>query len=349
MRMMLLGLLCFAGALARAVPPPRDVTFLSVSDCHYREPDHKLGSHNHLNRASVQEMNAISGRDWPAALGGGKIARPRGAVVLGDCIDDGDRKSGGREISAEQYSFFLEDFGLTGSEGLLKYPSFEGWGNHDGPPQGKEKTGFSFQREIRKRNLIRKQKGLISNLSSNGLHASWDWDDVHFVQLNLYPADRQRAGIHYSPVWHDPQDSLSFLKQDLAGKVGDSGRPVVLMSHCGFDTDWWAKEDWKALYDGARAYNVILYLYGHTGTGILKWAPEGEDKRWNVINDGQMENGFFVIRITEDRLCAAYRFKAGMTSSKQSEGKVVMNWPGTWDWKFLLDIELAGVGAAKKK
>ena len=336
MKRMLLGLVCFVNAMAMAAAQ-MDITLLAVSDSHYREPDHRLGSHNHMNRASVEEMNRITSIDWPDQLGGGKIARPSGVVVLGDCIDDGDRRTGERKISAEQYGFFLADFGLTGSEGLLKYPVFEGWGNHDGPPEGKEKSSFSFQREIRKRNLVRKEQGLISNLSSNGLHYSWDWGDVHFVQLNLYPADKQRAGVHYSPVWHDPQDSLSFLKQDLAAKVGSSGRPVVLMSHCGFDTNWWVKEDWKDAYEAAKPYNVILYLYGHTGTGVMQWAPEGEAKKWAVINDGHADVGFFVIRITDDRIRAAYRCKAGVKGSKQPNGKVVMTWPGEWEWKYYLD------------
>ena len=221
-----------------------DVTFISTSDSHYREPDNRLGHHNDLNRASIEEMNRISALAWPDNLGGGAIARPRGVVVLGDLIDDGDRGTKGRKISEEQYKLFAADFGLDGTDGLLKFPVFEGWGNHDGPPEGKEKFGFSSQAKIRKRNQFRKQKGLISNVSDNGLHYSWDWDGVHFVQLNLYPADRQGVGVHYSPVWHDPQGSLTFLKMDLAQKVGASGHPVVLMSHCGFDTDWWTPVDW---------------------------------------------------------------------------------------------------------
>ena len=330
--------LCLCGALAAAAP--RDVTFLSTSDCHYREPDHKMGTHNDLNRASIEEMNKITSLEWPEKLGGGKIDKPRGAVVLGDCIDDGDRKQGERVISAEQNKLFLADFGLDGTDGQLKYPVFEGWGNHDGPPEGKEKSGFSFQGQIRKRNLVRKERNFISNLSSNGLHYSWDWDDVHFVQLNLYPANRQRASVHYSPVWHNPQDSLDFLKSDLAEKVGTSGRPVVLMSHCGFDTDWWAKDDWKEMYDAAKAYHVVLYLYGHTGTGVSQWAPEGEPKKWDVINDGHTDAGFFVIQITGERLRAAYRCKVDVKANKQPDGKTLMAWGGKWEWKWLLDRKL---------
>ena len=337
-----------AASLTFAAPPARDVTFLSTSDSHYREPDHKFGSHNDLNRASIDEMNRIAGAPWPAQLGSDNIVKPRGVVVLGDLIDEGDRAENGRQLSAEQYKFFQSDFGLDGSDGLLKYPVFEGWGNHDGPPIGKEKSGFSSQGEIKRRNLIRKEKKLISNLSENGLHYSWDWDDVHFVQLNLYPADKQREGVHYSPVWHDPQGALTFLKSDLAQKVGTSGRPVVLMSHCGFDTDWWTPADWKDLYDAAKSYNIVLYLYGHSGTGLREWAPDGEINKWTCINEGQTDNGFFVIQITRSRVRAAFHVKSGLQRWKDTDGRQAHKWSGSWEWKFPLEKPIAASGQGLK-
>ena len=319
--------------------PQRDVTFISTSDCHYRELDRK-DNFNDLNRASIEAMNAVESVKWPEKLGGDGIKKPRGVAVLGDCIDDGDMVKSGRVLSDEQYKLFVADFGLDGTNGLLKYPAFEGWGNHDGPPEGKGKSSFSFQANLKKRNQLRKEKGLISNLSENGLHYSWDWDDVHFVQLNIYPADKQREGVRYSPVWHDPQGSLSFLKKDLAEKVGNSGRPVVLLSHCGFDTNWWIEPDWKDAYDAAKAYNVVLFLYGHTGTGLKDWAPAGEAKKWTCINDGNLTAGFFVIQMTGNRLRAAYRTKLDLKTTKQPDGAVERKWDGKWDWRWPLDRRL---------
>ncbi len=158
--------------------------------------------------------------------------------------------------------------------------------------------------------------------------------------LGLYPADKQREGIRYSPVWHDPQGALSFLKKDLADKVGDSGRPVVLMCHCGVDTDWWVPADWKDFYDAAKAYNVVLYLYGHSGTGLREWAPEGETKKWQLVNDGQTTSGFFVIQITGDRLRAAYRCKEGAKVTRNPDRTETYEWDGTWGWRFPLDRKL---------
>lgn len=337
----LLALCAGLPSLLPAAPPARDVTFLSTSDSHYREPDHRAGHHNDLNRASIVEMNRIADLDWPAQLGGGKIAKPRGVVMPGDLIDDGDRAENGRLISEEQYRLFKADLGLDGTDGLLKFPVFEGWGNHDGPPIGAEKHGFSSRAQLKERNRLRMEKKLISNLSANGLHYSWDWDDVHFVQLNFYPANEQNPKVKYSPVWHDPEDALTFMKEDLAAKVGTSGRPVVLMSHCGFDTDWWVAEDWAAVYAAAKPYRVILYLYGHTGTSTGAWAPAGETRKWTLINDGHTDAGFFVISLTGERLRAAYRMKTGLKYRKDPDGRQQHDWNGGWEWKWLLDQNIA--------
>jgi len=319
--------------------PPRDVTFISTSDSHYREAERKV--QNERNHLTILEINDVAKLAWPEKLGGGPIQPPRGVVALGDCIDDGDRVMNGKHVTPEQYQAFVADFGLDGTDGVLKFPVFESWGNHDGPPEGKDKHGFSFQARMKKRNEIRKAKGMISNLSENRLHYSWDWDDVHFVQLGIYPADKQREGVRYSPVWHDPQGALSFLKKDLADKVGQSGRPVVLMSHCGVDTDWWVAADWKDFYDAAKAYNVVLYLYGHSGTGLREWAPEGEAKKWQIINDGNTTTGFFVIQIVGDHIRAGYRCKEGVKITRRPDRTEAYEWSGKWGWRFLLDRKLA--------
>jgi cytolysin (calcineurin-like family phosphatase) len=318
--------------------PPRHVTFISTSDSHYRESERR--AQNDRNRLTILEVNQIEDRAWPAKVGGDPIPAPRGVVMLGDCIDDGDRVIKGKHVSPEQYGFFVADFGLDGTDGFVRYPVFETWGNHDGPPVGQERHGFSFQAQLKRRNRIRKAKGLVATVSENGLHYAWDWDDVHFVSLGIYPADTQREGVRYSAAWHDPQDALTFLKKDLAASVGHSGRPVVLMSHCGVDTDWWLPADWKAFYVAAKPYNVVLYLYGHTGTGVRDWAPEGETRTWLCINDGNTTTGFFVIQILGDRLRAAYRCKEGLEAIVQPDKTKTYAWSGQWGWRFLVDRKL---------
>ncbi len=312
----------------------RDVVFLAASDSHYRHPDHPLGHHNDMNRASVEEMNRAEDLEWPRKLGGGRVGRPRGVVMLGDLVDDGDLAIGDRVVTREQWSRFVEDVGLDGTDGRLRWPVFETWGNHDGPPAATARCGFSVQAQIVERNCRRLQAGRIARVSKSGLHYSWDWDDVHFVMLGLYPADQASRQARYSPVWHDPQGALSFLREDLEEQVGQSGRPVVLMSHCGFDTDWWAPTEWRAVYDVAHRYRVVLYLYGHTGTGIRAWAPEGEPVRWDCINTGHLDAGFFVVHINSNKIRAAYRCKEGLQYVKDIQGRSTAQWRGQWKWSW---------------
>ena len=255
-------------------------------------------------------------------------------------IDDGDRIFQGKHQTRRQWLLFAADFGLDGKDGLLDFPVYETWGNHDGPPAGREKHGFSFQAQLQRRNLMRRKKGLVTRVSANGLHCSWDWDGVHLVLLGIYPADQQHPDIRYSAEWHDPQMALTFLKEDLAASVGDSGRPVVLANHCGFDTDWWHKDDWKALYEAVGPYNVIACLYGHSGTGLRKWAPEGEDKTLDCINTGQTENGFFVVRIAVGKMRAAYRSKQWL-EEKTPDGRRKRIWNGAWQWRHSLEKSIS--------
>ena len=322
----------------------RDITFASISDLHYRQADHEKCNNDKI-ASTVKGLNDITSVDWPSKFGKGKIDSPRGVVALGDLIDDGALTRDGRDITAEQFSFFEKDFGVNG-EGVVTFSVFEGWGNHDGGPDGTRKNGsFSVQREIKRRNQIRLERKLISNLSPNGLHYSWDWDDVHFVQLNLYPGDEHKTKkiekrkqadgtikevetYRYDPIWHNPQGSLSFLKEDLEKHVGKSNRPVVLMSHCGFDTEWWSPPAWAEFYAVAKPYNVILYLYGHTGTGIKPWAPQGETKILDCINEGHGDLGFFVIQITDDKIRAAYRHKETKAGTQ------------SWTWDYLFEKKL---------
>lgn len=331
---------CAAAAPPAAGAKPRNVTFISTSDSHFKAFESKAW--NEQNRVTIEEINRVASLRWPDKLGGGKIDTPRGVVMLGDCIDDGDKVVGGKDYTAEQYKAFITHFGLDGRDGLLKFRVYETWGNHDGPPVGKNKMSrLSFQAELKKRNALRKEKGWLANLSDNGLHYSWNFDDVHMVSLGFYPADRQHAKIRYNPTWHDPQGGLTFLKKDLAKCVGDSGRPVVLMSHAGFDSDWWHAEDYKAVYEAAKKYNVVLYLYGHTGTGLHAWAPEGETRKWTCINDGHTTSGFFIIQIEGDRIRAAYRCKMKAKTTRNADRTETRQWSGQWGWKFPLDRKIA--------
>ena len=110
--------LAWGGAFCRA----EGVTWIVTSDCHYDAFENE--DRNRRVQQTVLEMNAIAQRSWPEPLGGDPIERPRGVLVLGDVIDDGDRLLDGRHQTPVQYAHFLADFGLDGSDGLLEYPQY---------------------------------------------------------------------------------------------------------------------------------------------------------------------------------------------------------------------------------
>ena len=82
---------------------------------------------------------------------------------------------------------------------------------------------------------------------------------------------------------------------------------------------------------GVKPYNVIAYIYGHSGTGLRKFKPEGEGKPVDCVNTGQTEKEFFVVEVTGKRMRLGYHIKKDPKVTENPE----------WAWKFLLDKPLA--------
>lgn len=242
----------------------RDVTFFHTSDT---QPD--IPTTQELIDGTIRSMNALPGSTYPKDLGG-MVAKPRGVIVTGDLTDN---------ASQEQWDIFVHDWGLTGKDGMIHYPMYDGAGNHDGA------VSTSAKGIVRRGIIDRNKKRVgVSNISSNGLHYSWDWDDVHFVCLNEYGGmeDDERYqgdaahGRKRQSYGNPAQQSLQFLEQDLAAKVGSSQRPVILTQHYGFDdfvfhpwgneAAWWTEPQALRLWDAIEGYNVIAILAGHNGS-----------------------------------------------------------------------------------
>jgi cytolysin (calcineurin-like family phosphatase) len=281
------GLLAGCAASApRDEAQPVAVTFIVGSDPHYKA-DPADPARDAIRTGAVRRMNTLAGTPWPEAAGGGPIAQPRGVLMLGDLVDDGKHR-----LTQAQWDLFVADFGLNGRGGLLKYPVYEGVGNHDGPPDGIVQTA------IRQRN---KQRAGLAAVSADGLHYSWDWGNVHFVLVNLYPADKPDPATRYNAQWHAPQGALTFLKEDLAKHVGASGRPVIVAQHYDYQgTDWWTEADRTAAWDALKAYNVVAIFHGHTGTAVYQW------KGITIVNTGNTGSGFFVAEVAPEALRVAY-------------------------------------------
>jgi hypothetical protein len=201
------------------------------------------------------------------------VGTPRGVIMSGDLINDGAVA----QKYPKQWADYIADFGVNG-EGRCKWPVFEGVGNHD-----LNDNLFVFNK-VKERNVIRKQLKLIDNVSSNGYHYSWDWEGIHFVNLNLFGGNVWQGEADAYGWAHHPQAARDFLIKDLQEHVGNSGRPVVYIQHFRpIDENWWTYAAADKLHKVLQEYNVIAMLVGHQGGGVknvwrgLNWISSNGD------------------------------------------------------------------------
>lgn len=204
-------------------------------------------------------------------MGGGTVYPAAGVVITGDLVDNG-------YTQYYEWSNFTAVYGLTGKDGLLAFPVYEGKGNHDGGQS--TDTGEHFvAASIIARNQIRKLDPLfnITGISATGLHYSWRWSisnncSVNLVMLNLY-AGHNCSGCapnncFYGPPCYSgfvyPEESIDFL-QAMAPSFGQE--PVIVMQHYCFDSysdDWYSENERQIFYNTLSTLNTIGILCGHT-------------------------------------------------------------------------------------
>jgi len=265
-----------------------DVTFFITTDLHYglkQSVDNEQG-----NKDIVAEMNTTAGNlNYPVSVGGKLIEQPRGVLVAGDLTELGKESE---YEGYDTYDGFADDY-----DGLLNYPVYEAFGNHDCTINGTENY---TKNQVKVRNQTRPG---ISNVSSNGFHYSWDWDSVHFVNLNLYPGPQGGRT-------NEAEGSIDFLVADLAANVGDSGWPVVIYHHFGMDPNslnWWTDGDRDTYYEAIKDYNVIAILHGHSHV-LATYEWRGID----VYDIGTGKSGHWaVMQITDAELIFASRNRLG--------------------------------------
>src|SRR4030095_905456 len=163
----------------------RSITFFVASDTHFGVPGIE-----ERNRRRVEELNGLPGREYPPEVGG-RVATPRGVLVLGDLTD---------YSTEEQWRQFESMYGLTGREGLLRFPVFEAFGNHD------------FVGDTPVLGHITRRHG--------GVAYSFDWDDLHVACLGMQPS----------------AERSQWLERDLRAVRPD--RPVVVFFHYAIDGPW---------------------------------------------------------------------------------------------------------------
>lgn len=324
---------CFAPG-ARAATAPL-ASFFVLGDTHFfadrNEPDRLITISAAYTSRLVDTLNRLPGTAFPGDAGGGTVPAPNGVLHVGDVIDTGD-KTGPVQLAMQrtEWAAYVAQFGLTGTEGRLRYPVFEIAGNHDAP-QG---TGHAIE-QIAARQRARRN---LKATSRNGVHSSWEWGGVHFVTLGLIVGtdsgvDRKRR---YAAL-----DSLAFLKEDLANTPKD--RPLVVMHHVdmarytvakpGNDfTKWeWDPADVAAFHATIKDRRAAIF-YGHTHRReVFRWDGNstGADTGVAVFNSDNASHfsgpaqAFFHVEIRGDGLL--------VRECATSDGWLTSNWtPQVW-------------------
>ncbi len=270
-----------AGALTlptRAEGSAAAVEFFLVGDTHYRAEEETPGSMMQVsaetNARLVQWLNVLPGTVVPTTAGGGQLGNPHGVIHAGDLIDSGDKTGGVHpQMQQTEWNSFQADWGLNGGDGKLKWPVREVYGNHDSPGG----TGLVID-QLKERNTRRQG---LKKVSPNGLHYSWDWQGVHFINLGIVVGEvaSVKRKRRYAPM-----ASLDFLISDLTEHVGESGKPVVITHHVDMlryaapaaeaevVKKEWDYADVAAFYAALKPYRVAAILFGHTHVrNIFRW------------------------------------------------------------------------------
>ncbi len=266
-------------------PVDTPISFMVLADTHFEGCDST--DRNLIDFA--EQINSIGQRPFPDSLGMSP-EDPRGVILVGDITQDG---------YAEEWTAFKDVFGLDG-DALIRFPVYEGFGNHDGNIGGPVRSGIA-ERNIRRPG--------VAAVSENGLHYAWKWGRVHFVQLNLYPSkewDPDCGWCHYfHESFREPQNSLGFLSEYLEDGYVRPGEAVVLFFHYGWDDFsglWWTDREQQKFYEVVKDHNILGIFNGHchainhyTWNGIDIWSSGSPQK-----DAGQQES--VIVRIENEEM-----------------------------------------------
>lgn len=215
----------------------RNVRFVLSGDCQFENPGDSASSTNRkLNAEDVNRLMVSRCTGPPYA---------RGIVYAGDLT----------QFDTTPFWRYTSSFGDSDN---LRFV-FDGLGNHD--YDDREPNGAPNVDNLAHVANHPHSTGKTLKDSGGRPHYSWDWGDVHFVQLNLFPGNAPSGVGEFAEI--DPLFSFDFLVRDLANFVGNSGRPVVLIHHYPPGNGSASDNQWRDYWNALANYNVIAIFAGH--------------------------------------------------------------------------------------
>lgn len=270
----------------------RDLTFFAVGDPHYGYEMYP--GNEKINKEVIDDMNQLPGTLYEDS--GEAVSEPLGVLVMGDLTGTGSTWDWGGFWAGHHFDGFDDDYEVNGN-GRVRYPVYEAYGNHDIP-----RGTLAVLNGIYYRNQVRSTP---VNISKEGLHYSWDWEDVHFINLNIYPGGPGEA-----------QDSIEFLKKDLKENLRAVDAPIIIYHHYDYLSDSWTEAEREYFYQVIKEFNVIALLHGHAHPTYFDY--------WHAIPvisvPTAMDNKYLVVQVKENQLII----------SERSQG----DWNKGWTFNF---------------
>lgn len=271
----------------------------------------------------IKALNRLPETPWPMQIDGKpsgltesaqNIGALRGVVVGGDMTDDG----GGQTVQPGEGTQLIQ-FSQRYVEGhgpdRVHFPVYTGLGNHDLDQDGPAPHVGWYRRVMRGYVEMNHEPSAdfkppvpVASFDDDSDAYSWDWGDVHFIQLHRFGGDLHKGAV----------SALPWLKADLLQRAGN-GRPVVLFQHYGWDhfslerwdgqgmvfddagqgaAHWWTPDERRALLDTLAGYNVLALFHGHEHPTPMIYEAEGLSL---VKPKAAFMGGFAVARINRDR------------------------------------------------
>jgi len=237
-----------------------DVTFIAFGDT---QEGGGASDKNDIQIAAINTFNEhLTWADAGKPSWGG-IDHIRGIIMAGGITQNG---RDGRGFEADEYGGFTKRYGLCGNK-KVRYYMYEGYGNHDfyewnnvAYSDGEHPIADS----VAIRNGYR--PGLINQAPGMDGHYSWDWDNIHFIQLNLTPSNVEP---HYADGYtglRSPRKALEYFERDLPENVSGTTKKVIFIAHYGpWETFEWDQAQIDRLCTTVTQYRsqILGYIHGH--------------------------------------------------------------------------------------
>jgi cytolysin (calcineurin-like family phosphatase) len=287
---------------------PLDITFLVATDIHAGSDAMPVANFQtnamlmNLTNAQANGRSKIPGIDlrWPTYYRSGAqmMEDPVAVVLTGDMVHNGF----GWEWGILR-TFYEPELYSSDRSNELRIPVYPGLGNHDALTSCSSGCDCTTPNDCTARyeNYMDQRVGncpLAYSYDASSKNYSWNWNNVHLIQLNTWAGDDRGARTSGA--------GLSWLANDLA-QVGS--RPVIIFQHYGFDgfsdeDQWWTADERAAFYEVIASSNVIAFFVGHL--------HEAQEMFWNGFKvyqgshggrtDESDAPGIFAVHLTDDYL-----------------------------------------------